>query len=180
MALLEVLTRCYRRPQMLMENIRGLLAQSDPDWEQTFLVDMVGRGVGASHLMLRDADVRGQYVWVLDDDDVCIYPELVADLRRLARPKPGVVMVRMDHGAELGVLPDAAVWGQAPQEGRLGMSSFIVRRDVWQRHAGAWESMRYASDYDFIADVWSEGPAVVWHDVVASRTQRGRSIGAAE
>ena len=182
MALLEVLTRCNRRPQMLMANIRSLMAQSDPDWEQTFIVDVAGRGIGASYEALAAQPVHGDYIWILDDDDECIWRPLVADVRRIAvqHPNVQVIMVRMDHGAELGILPDAQVWGEQPMLGHLGVSSYIVRADVWKRHAQAFSSGRYASDFDFIADVWQEKPTVFWHDVVASRTQQGRMIGAME
>ena len=49
MAFLQVLTRCYQRPEMLTANIRSLLEQTDPDWEQTCLVDSQGRGIGWSY-----------------------------------------------------------------------------------------------------------------------------------
>ncbi len=172
MALLEVLTRCNRRPQMLMANIRSLTAQSDPDWEQTFIVDTAERGIGASYEALATQPVRGEYIWILDDDDLCIHPDLVRDLRKLATGRPGVVMVKMDHGTGLGVLPDAAHWGKAPVQGHIGCSAFIVRRDVWERHLGAFTPGHYASDFAFIHSVWEEEPVIVWHDVVASRVQQ--------
>lgn len=182
MALLEVLTRCNRRPKMLMENIRSLMAQSDPDWEQTFIVDTATRGIGASYEALAAQPVRGEYIWILDDDDECIWRPLVADVRRLVAEKPEtqVIMLRMNHGAELGVLPDDKHWGGPPVEGRIGCSAFIVRRDAWQRHAGAFTPGHYASDFDFICSVWREEPVIVWHDVIASRAQRGRMMGATE
>lgn len=120
-------------------------------------------------------------MWILDDDDECTHP-LLADLERITteRPGVGVVMVRMDHGAELGILPDEMVWGQRPVCGHLGISSYIVKRDLWMAHRGAWLSLRYSSDFDFIDSVFAARPAVIWHDVIASRTQRGRLMGAAE
>lgn len=146
------------------------------------LVDAQRAGVGASHRLLATHEPLGAWLWVLDDDDECVHPGLVADVRRLAGEKRGlqVVMVRMDHGQPLGVLPDAAVWERAPVHGHLGVSSYIVRRDMWKAHRAAWLSLRYQSDYDFIADVWQSGPVVVWHDVIASRCQRGQLMGAGE
>lgn len=180
--LLEIVTRCYKRPKMLARNVASLCAQSDTDWQQEFLVDPVGLGIGASYQRLAHHTPLGAWVWILDDDDECCYAGLVADVRRIAAEKPetGVIMVRMDHGEGLGVLPDESVWERAPVMGHLGVSSYIVRRDVWQRHAGAFGGSHYASDYDFIADVWRESPSVAWLDVVASRTQNGRSLGVAE
>lgn len=183
--LLEVLTRTMgNRPQMLARNTASLQRQSDPDWAQSLLVDVVGVGVAASHRLLADHEPRGEWVWCLDDDDECIYPELVADVRRIAAEQPaaGCIFVRMDHGP-LGVLPDAATWGGPPVHGHIGISAYIVRREVWMTHRHAWLSLRYQSDYDFIRTVyalesWVRG-GIVWHDVVASRVQR-ISHGAAE
>ncbi len=182
MPLLEVVTRCYKRPQMLLRNVLSLQKQSDSDWEQTFLVDDVGLGVGASYKRLAHHAPVGEWVWILDDDDECIYPELVAAVRRIAETEPQtlVIMVRMDHGAELGILPDEHVWRKGPMHGHLGCSSYIVRRDVWQRHAHAFTGGHYASDFDFINEIWMERPQVHWLDVVASATQNGRMRGAAE
>lgn len=138
-------------------------------------------GIGASYQRMAHYAPVGAWVWILDDDDECIHNGLVADVRRIAaeQPEAQVIMVRMDHGPALGVLPDAEVWGRRPVHGHLGVSSYIVRRDVWQRHAHAFAGGRYQSDYDFIAEVFASGAKVVWHDVVASRVQR-ISYGAGE
>jgi len=167
---------------MLERNQRSLQSQSDPDWVQSLIVDPVGLGVGASYDRLAHHEPQGDWVWILDDDDECAWRPLVADVRRIAAqyPEVQVVMVRMDHGVELGILPDTQVWGEQPLLGHLGVSSYIVRADVWKRHARAFSPGRYASDFDFIADVWQEKPTVYWHDVVASRCQNGRSMGAPE
>lgn len=119
-------------------------------------------------------------MWILDDDDECIYP-ILDDLRRITqeRPETQVVMVRMNHGP-LGVLPDEFVWRKAPVHGHQGCSSFIVRKDVWRAHRNAFGSLRYQSDYDFIADVFAAKPVVHWHDVVASWCPQGQMLGATE
>jgi hypothetical protein len=169
-----------------MANVRSLVAQSDPDWSQDFVVDTAGRGIGASYEALAQADAHGKYIWVLDDDDVCVYPHLVRALRRLVDREdavggveawPELVMVKMDHG-RLGVQPDEALWGRAPVEGHIGVSAFLVRRDVWLRHRQAFTPGHYASDFAFIAAAYAAAERVVWLDVVASRVLRishGRS-----
>ena len=101
------------------------------------------RGIGASYEALAAQPVRGEYIWILDDDDECIWRPLVADVRRLVAEKPEtqVIMLRMNHGAELGVLPDDKHWGGPPVEGRIGCSAFIAagRMATARRraHAGA-------------------------------------------
>lgn len=184
MAFLEVLTRCYRRPTWLAENQASLRRQSDPDYVQTLLVDEQGIGVAKANARLADVapTLTGRYVWVLDDDDLCIRDDLVATLKRAVeacRTAPAAVVVRMDHG-ELGVLPDVDKWwGQVPPEGGIGASALIVRRDVFHMYSPFWRTMRYASDYDFASAVLRGEEHVIWLDVVASRVQR-RSIGRPE
>ena len=172
--LLEVLTRSCRRPLMLAANQESLRRQTSEAWIQTVLVDDLGRGVewanqrlGAYAPML-----AGDYVWVLDDDDLCTRPTLVEEIAEIvARENPDVIMLRMDHGAGR-LLPGDDTWMGPPVLGQIGCSAFVVRREVWQRHARAMEKGHYASDYDLIAAIWRSQPSVYWHDVVASRVMR--------
>lgn len=159
---------------MLMRNIASLEAQTDPDWQQTMLVDCEGRGIGAAQATLANyaAYVRGAYIWCLDDDDVCIRPTLVAELKAIAQEHdPDVIMVRMDHGRR-GILPDNNHWQQPPVLSWIGASAYIVRRAVWTRHAHAYSSAWYSSDFDFISAVFAADPDVYWHDCIASKVQR--------
>lgn len=178
---LEIVTRCCKRPEMLKRNQASLHAQTCADWKQTLLVDSKGFGIAwaSENLGMYAPHLGGEYIWLLDDDDECIRPTLVAELREIGRgPNPDVIMVRMDHGP-LGVLPGPADWGQGVSLGGVGSSAYVVRRDVWVQCAGAWLPGEYASDYNFIAAIFAAGPAVYWHDVVASRVQR-ISIGRTE
>ncbi len=177
MPFLEVLTRCYKRPTWLAENQESLRRQSDPDYVQTLLVDDVGIGVARANARLADVApmLTGDYVWVLDDDDLCTCETLVADLKRITeacRSRPAAVVVRMDHGL-LGILPDVdRWWGVIPPEGCIGASALVVRRDVFVAYADWWRTQRYASDYDFTAAVMRGERDIVWVDIVASRVQR--------
>lgn len=170
--LLEVLTRCYKRPRMLAANQASLDAQTDDDWQQTLLVDDVGRGIAWSYqnLAAYAPNLEGDYIWLLDDDDVCIHPTLFAELRVIAEAhSPDVIFVRMDHG-ERGVLPNEC-WGCEPKHGDIGCSAYVVRRQVWQAHAKHFGA-HYAGDFDFIRAIWNSKPTIFWHDVIASRVQR--------
>ena len=174
MKFLEVVTRTYKRPTLLAANQASVAALGD-DVRHTILRDEVGVGVGGAQLMLAKFAPLAKYVWVLDDDDECTYPGLVDDLMYLdwLHHTPAAFVVRMDHGAPLGVLPTAADWQQPPKEAGIGCSAMITRRDVWMRHRLAWESGRYQSDFDFIASVYTTWQhSIVWHDVIASRCQR--------
>lgn len=139
-------------------------------------------GVGQSYRPFLTHDAKAEWVWILDDDDALLYGSLLQDIKRIVRDVPGVqvIMVRMDHGPELGVLPDESVWRKQPRHGHLGISSYIVRRDIWQAHRHAFGTLCYESDFHFIRDVFEASPVVHWHDVIVSRTQQGRMIGARE
>jgi hypothetical protein len=172
MAFLQVLTRVYRRPRMLWSNIRSVEAQTDPDWQQTFLLDGEGRGVGAAQAALANFApyVSGEYIWVLDDDDKCFRPRLVQEVKAIAAEHhPNVIMVRMDHRRRM--LPDDSHWQREPQLSYIGCSAYIVRRSVWQRFAPAFGQAEYNSDFDFINAIFGADPDVYWYDVIASQVQ---------
>lgn len=174
MPLLEVLTRCYQRPRMLAANMASLAAQTSRDYQQCLLVDKEGYGIaGAQQRLAAQAPhLVGDYIWILDDDDVCIHPTLVAELHQFAvLESPDVVMVRMDHG-DYGILPGPKHWGKRPVRTGIGCSAYIVERHVWQWHAAMFESGKYDADFDFIDAIWESKPRVIWHDVIASRVQR--------
>ena len=171
---LQVVTRTYKRPTMLAANMASIAALGS-DVRHTLLRDEKGIGVAAANAQLAEFEPVARYVWVLDDDDVCTYDNLLADLKYLAwlQNAPPAFIVRMDHGPELGILPNAVGWRKAPREAGIGCSAIITRRDVWMRHRQAWATGRYAADFDFISAVWESWQrTIVWHDVVASRCQR--------
>lgn len=174
MSFLQILTRCFRRPRLLMANLRSLEAQTDPDWQQSFLVDGEGRGVGPAQTMLANFApyVSGEMIWILDDDDKCVRPTLVQEVKAIAAEhQPDCVMVRMDHG-QGRILPDDAHWQRPPALSYIGCSAFIVKRQLWQRFAPVFAGAKYTSDFDFIEAVFGSDPEVYWHDVIASQAQR--------
>lgn len=180
MPFLEVLTRSYKRPIMLAANRASMEAQLCRDWKQTLLPDLIGRGIGWSteNMAAYAPYLVGEYIWILDDDDLCILPEFVGGLRDIAtRHNPDVIFVRMDHGG--GRILPTKYWEQAPRCGEIGVSAFVVRRPIWQIHSGAMVPGTYTSDYAFIKSIWDGGASVYWWDVIASRVQK-QSLGEAE
>jgi len=175
MPFLEVLTRTFNaRPHLLRINQDSLRRQTDPDWVQTLLIDDVGRGIdwASENLAAYAPHLVGEYIWILDDDDTCILPTLVEELKFIvADSSPDVIMLRMDHGAGR-ILPGDDTWLCLPVLGQIGCSAFVVRREVWQAHASVMEHGHYSSDYDLIAAIWKSQPVIYWHDVVASRVMR--------
>jgi hypothetical protein len=170
---LTVVTRHMpARAALLEANVASLACQSDTDYEQLIITDHEGRGTGWANTNLRNyADApSGQYVLVLDDDDLLACPDAIAQLRQAARSRPGVIMARMNHGL-LGVLPDAAHWVKEPVRGRIGVSAAICRRDVWQGAAQQFANC-YDGDFPFILAAYYSGRGVVWLDRVLTRVQQ--------
>lgn len=171
MAFLEVVTRCYKRPAMLRHNRASLARQTCGDWSQTMLVDEVGRGVAWAYEQLATFTPTGDYVWILDDDDLCLDDDLVKDLKTIVHWVPfDVVMLKMDHGG--WILPDKFTWERAPQLAHIGVSAFVVSRATWLAHRHVFAPGRYESDFDFISAVFAANPGVFWHDTIASQVQR--------
>ena len=174
---LEVLTRhMVSRHKELRINQASLAILKDADFAQTILVDDVGRGIGWTHMRFREHGplLNGHYIWILDDDDMCIRPSLIDDLKGIvAKHNPDMIITKMDHGEPLGVLPSGVFWKRRPFEGWIGVSSCFVRRAVWRIHAAAWGD-RYAGDFDFIFSVWAGGHKVHWFDAICSSVQRAQ------
>lgn len=172
---LEVITRCYARPEMLAKNKAAFERQTSRNFVQTFLVDDIGRGKvwAEDNLRANIQHFRGQYIWLLDDDDLCTRDTLVEELKAIAEAhNPDVIMVRMDHGP-LGVLPPDDLWQQRPQAGRIGGSSVIVKRVVWFKHGHNWREGTNHADFEFIDSLFRDNSlSIFWLDVVASKVQR--------
>ena len=182
MPFLEIVTRtCGTRPGMLERNQDSLKRLADPDWTQTLVVDDQQRGVAWAVGNLRNVEATGEWVWVLDDDDVCVDVGLIGELRAavaLCANPPDVVMVKALH-SKYGMLPSSGNWMRAPVCGNIGTSCYIVRRDVWNATHDAWVE-KYAGDFEYIRHLW-ETPGLVfrWLDTVAAWYPQ-QSLGAGE
>jgi len=181
MAFLEVVTRTFgQRPGMLQRNLHSLTSQTDPDWTRRLVIDDAARGVAWAVGNLGTVVATGDYVWVLDDDDVCARATLVAELKTIAHMErwPDVIMVRALH-EKFGMLPSDGNWEAAPVRGNVGTSCYVVRRDVWNAHRMAWLE-RYDGDFWWIDHLWHEpGLRWYWHDVLAAWYPQ-QSVGAGE
>lgn len=170
MPFLSVITRCYKRPEMLRNNTASLDAQTDQDFQQIFLYDHIGRGVGWANKSLESAQPAGDYVMVLDDDDMLINAHAIELLKAAARHEPALVIFKAHHG-RLGVLPRPTVWGKRPIRGSIGSCDFISRRDVWSKHIAAFGAER-CGDYYYLKSVWQDKPEVVWLNEQLASVQR--------
>ena len=177
---LSIVTRhMLSRPALYERHLQSLLAQTDRNFEQVLIVDETGNGLrwANEQFAVHAGRVTGDYVLLLDDDDVLAEPDAVAALRAAVRvttlqeTAPDIVMFRCDCGPGVGILPDGVAWQKRPVLGHVGGSCFIVRNEVWQRHIGMF-AQPSGGDYHFLEALWRDEYAKTWLDRVLVRVQQ--------
>ena len=176
---LSIVTRCYKRPQMLRQCLASVDAQTCDKWEQLLIYDEVGRGVGwANRQFAAQAHhIAGAYVLMLDDDDAFACDDAVQMLQDATVDNPEMVIFRGDH-LHHGILPTDKVWQKRPQATHISGQDFITRVDVWRRWI-PYFGVERMGDITFLNVVWPNVKNVVWLDKVLVKQQRV-SLGAAE
>lgn len=169
---LTVVTRCYKRPEFLKNNLESLKMQTVQNYEQILIIDEVGQGVYAANKSLANARPMGQYVMVLDDDDLLTDHEAIETLLWYVEQEqnPELVFFKADHDW-LGVLPSRSVWGRRPVHGHVGSCDFISRRDIWEQHITAFGAP-HSGDYSYLQSIWNDAPCVAWLDRKIAAVQR--------
>lgn len=155
-------TRCYERPAQLLRCLTSISRQTDADYENVIIVDEVGAGVEAANgfydLPENRARVRGQYVHLIDDDDIISDTEFVATIKDIATQNgmPEVIVIRVKHPNGI-ILPTRKMWMKSePIGGHIGGSSVVVRRDIWLQHIHCFgDDEVYWGDFVFINELFS-------------------------
>ncbi len=98
--------------------------------------------------------IRGDYVWVIDDDDVLVAEDAAAQIASAATTKPDLVVVGQLHGEFV-----------YPHGDKACSSCLIVRRDLWGRHRAAWRGGRHG-DSRFFRALLTSDPTVARVDRV--------------
>lgn len=165
---LEILTRTIPQREALLERCQASVALlRDHDWTQTVILDAECRGVPWANRNYSTIEAMGEWVWLLDDDDLCSNADLIGILRKhVAAEDPEAILMRSYHG-RLGLLPPAESWGERPIMGRIGPSCLVVRGDMWNRYREEWTET-YAGDFWFINSLWNAGVSFSWLPIVAA------------
>lgn len=165
-------TPTYLRPTYLAICRQSVQAQACRDFQHMVIVDDAGIGVdGMFRDIPRHADqVRGEYVFILADDDRLLSPDGLEQVRAFARAQdnPAVLIVRNYKWGD--VYP--TIWQQEPVLGAIDTGNFIVRSDVFRENADRF-GQRYEGDYDFIHHLWERGYPFAWFDYLFSEMQVG-------
>ena len=177
---LTIITPTYRRPVGLRMCVASIFGQHQGDEIQHLIVpDEIGKGVAGMYrdLPLVNDQIEGEWVFVLSDDDVLVYPRVVDLIKHVEteHPATGCIMVKMFCNGR--VLPWAQCWEAAPLMGGVTLSNWIVRREVHIAHPfGA----RYEGDFDQAAAIHLAGVPIAWCDLVLSASQAGANFGRPE
>jgi len=170
---LTIVTRKYKRPNGFNKNQQSVKALKSDKWEQIFIHDKVGYGMleanrnfeYVSHL------IKGEYVFLLDDDDFVVNENMISELEQIAQlHKPDVICFKMlIHNNQNCDYPTLNCWGKQPIAGSIGGSCFVVSKDVYQRfikHFGKYPM----GDFNFINEVFKYDIKVYWYDKRMSET----------
>lgn len=168
--LLEIVTRhLYTRKLQLKRLEKSLAGQTSQHFIHTILVDDVGVGVEKANVTLREfaPSFTGDYIWLIDDDDIIINETIVADLEQIAEEfKPDVIMILVKHPSGEGRLPPSELWMRRPEINQISMSNFITRRDIYQANAEAFKE-QLCADFNFVNSIFEDDIEVYWHPVEA-------------
>jgi len=150
----------------LAANQASLANMEDDDWIQTVVRDDIGRGVAWANANLATVAAQGDYVWILDDDDLCANPDLLGALKPLLGAP--VIAVRATH-AVFRLLPHDRHWGGPPVLGDCTWSNYFVRGDVWEEHRSYLAQCDvYEGDYRFAAHLWEAVGPFALCDIVGA------------
>lgn len=180
---LSIYTPTYKRPTLLAACIQSVNDQTiRGEIEHVIMVDEVGVGIAGMFAEIPNHLERltGEYVYVLQDDDVLAGPDVVERLRAFVRVKraPGVVIVR--NRKRDSVYP--TYWGERPRRNHIDLGNYVIRQDVFAQHVTDF-GQRYDGDFDFIDAVWQAGWPFGWCDLLfaeALGTGLGRQEGEIE
>jgi hypothetical protein len=181
---LSIITRCHpERLGMLVrlaDSIRAMPGSNRIQWLQ--IQDPGGptgrAGIARMNAALAEVDLsdaRGDYVWIIDDDDLLLGSPLVETLASELQVAWYMVRAYLGGPEERhdGVWPRP--WGEdwRPVFGKVSMLNLIVRRDVFEEFQSEL-AVDSGADFRLASAMWEAGLRPRWLDriVLASRTQR--------
>jgi hypothetical protein len=108
--------------------------------------------------------LKGQYVYILDDDDCLINNEFIEKFKYLVQAQnysPEVIICKGYIGEKL--FPK--IWQAPINRGQIGSPNFIVRTDIFQFNAIHWIQER-AGDFHFISACGSHNDFLWWNEII--------------
>lgn len=182
---LSIITRTCQRPKMLSENIASVKAQTCHDVEQLFLVDHTRKGIQAADRALHEhgGQVRGRYVYILDDDGILIHDAFVEMVKGVVEdnsPSPSVVMVKSRRPpgppSMQPIVPTPQAWNSRNlYHGACNCLCYVMEATLWRTHIKQFGVKPWGGDWWTLASVLATNPTMYWLDeIVADCRQLGR------
>lgn len=157
--ILTFYTPTYMRPQALARCMASVTKQTRADRvEQLVLPDHAGYGLAGGlfgRIPWYASACRGDYVNIMADDDELADERVVEQFEKFVDEmhRPAVVIALVEKNGRR--LPDCSP-AEAPLLARVDMSSYILRRDIWLKHAADY-GLRYEGDWDHASKLWEAG-----------------------
>lgn len=179
---LSIITRRYKRPLGFHANQESIKRLAEKDIEQVFITDNVGYGMDEANKSFSYVKevIKGEYVFLLDDDDFIVNYGMVGELKLIAKERnPDVICFKMWIKNKNNChYPTSDVWGKKPLAGSIGGSCFVVTKEIYKKFIHHFGKPRMG-DFSFINEVYNSGASFHWYDKLMCETGKV-SRGAAE
>jgi hypothetical protein len=169
------------RPRSFDVLLRCLDAQTYKGFEHVVLTDNEGSGVEWANSQVPSLIERatGDWVWVVDDDDLLVSPdtlhylaqEIVENIRSPWTGGPLSSAFVKGSFATNGTLPPRDLWKCRPVKGQISGQNVVASIDLAMRCRSAWGPV-YSSDYDYVLSCYKESKYIHYVDRVVIAQQR--------
>ena len=139
---LSIITRMHgsRRPKGLSANLNSVAELTSDSYEHIFLNDQKGLGRPMANISfsLVVPDVKGQYVFLLDDDDFLVNKNMIEELQQIVEgnaTRVDVIVFRniIKNGSFDNYYPSPECWAsKVPKIAHIGGSCFVCRTEVFK------------------------------------------------
>ena len=183
MRFLTILTRVHpARPRCLERNIASVKNQTDGDIQHLLLrpetePSLTPRESTENAIMVGPliheaaSRVTGQYVMMLDDDDMLRAQDFVSGLRAIVDfQNPDMIVFRCALGPRI-IPPDDFWFANSITVGQIAGPNVAVRRDIYNQASHEWLRPEYGADFYYIETAARSSKSVYWWDFIGTQSQ---------
>ncbi len=179
---LTIITRCYKRPLGINRHLESIGTLTDKDLEQIMIGDPIGIGMLEANKSFSYPEVlqkiTGKYVFLLDDDDFIVNPNMIRDLKWVHEKFTvalngnwDIIFFRMNiiGGPNGDLYPTPETWEKAPKIAHIGGSCMVVSTEIYKKFIHNFAHTR-CGDFKFLDAIWKTNPKVYWLDKIMCQT----------
>jgi glycosyltransferase involved in cell wall biosynthesis len=167
--IVTILTRKHgnNRPTLFKKHRESLLKLKGK-FQQIFIEDKKGLGMLAanSSFQLAVPIIKGDWVYLLDDDDGIIDVDIISKIQHL---DCDVVICKAKIGGL--IYPPNEVWEMQPQRAKIGGSNIFVKKHIFAQNIIHF-SHKQMGDFEFINVLWNKGYKFNFIDTIAMETYK--------